>query len=407
MKNAIKKVEAVAKYNIKLNQLKVNSNGHKDVIEVLDFEENKYRFGHIYLTISPDGRCYIGQHCPTIWNPEYIGSGSHILFLLDIGVKREKFKRYIIETVDNIDEANEREIYWIARYKANVDQDYWMNIQAGGSHQYNNIPIVAYIDGKFHGEYNSQLECALDIYRLSDNKSSPEAAQARIVGSLQGTFSAASDFYNFCFFKSGTDKELIEAHLNLWEKEMFESEYHKPVIIFERDNSDKESIWKRTDYPNRFIASRNFKYAEQRKNPMRALVRLLAGKNYSSGPGQNIRAFYKEEESKMSDKEYFERFNEPKKTDNSGPYVLLKKEDNFYRKLKEFKTQIEIAEYLASKINLSTGRVVSYVNSTFLKRTEEVKSQSKIYGYSVLTKRDYEQLNKNNLIHPHDVNDFC
>jgi len=83
----------------------------------------------IYKTTNlVNGKIYIGQHIGT--KPSYIGSGM----LLKAAIKkygRENFKREIIEYCDNVDQANEREIIWIARYDS-TNRNIGYNIERGG-----------------------------------------------------------------------------------------------------------------------------------------------------------------------------------------------------------------------------------------------------------------------------------
>lgn len=83
----------------------------------------------IYKTIcNINKKIYVGKDSKN--NPEYYGSGT----LIKRAIKKygkENFKKIILEKCANIEQLNEREIYWIKELKA-TDNKIGYNITAGG-----------------------------------------------------------------------------------------------------------------------------------------------------------------------------------------------------------------------------------------------------------------------------------
>ena len=89
-------------------------------------------YGYIYLTENLiDGRCYIGQHRESKFDPRYLGSGK----LLTEDIKKLGNKNFIvtlIEECETNEQLNEREIYWITRCQA-ASSPYFYNLAKGGN----------------------------------------------------------------------------------------------------------------------------------------------------------------------------------------------------------------------------------------------------------------------------------
>ena len=93
-------------------------------------------FGYIYMTTNLiNGKKYIGQRKMKkgVLDPledNYLGSGTLLLrSLLKYG--KENFSKKILQLCDNYDELNKAEKYWIAKYDA-VNNNNFYNIATGG-----------------------------------------------------------------------------------------------------------------------------------------------------------------------------------------------------------------------------------------------------------------------------------
>lgn len=89
--------------------------------------------GYIYKTTNLiNGKIYIGQHQSQVFEPEkYIGSGKILTEAINkFGIKN--FKNELICWCETIEELNQQEIYWIAKYNA-TDATIGYNISGGGS----------------------------------------------------------------------------------------------------------------------------------------------------------------------------------------------------------------------------------------------------------------------------------
>ena len=85
---------------------------------------------YIYITTNNiNNKKYIGQHYGLL-NDNYFGSGALIKKAIE-KYGKENFKKEIIEIVNNYDELNEREKYWINFYDA-VNSEKFYNIATGG-----------------------------------------------------------------------------------------------------------------------------------------------------------------------------------------------------------------------------------------------------------------------------------
>jgi group I intron endonuclease len=97
----------------------------------------------IYKTINLiNGKIYIGQHYTSV-DDGYLGSGKYLLNAIN-KYGKENFKREILEFV-NIDNVNEREIYWIAETSATI---FGYNILSGG----NKPPVMCGEDNPMYGK---------------------------------------------------------------------------------------------------------------------------------------------------------------------------------------------------------------------------------------------------------------
>lgn len=85
---------------------------------------------YIYLTTNLiNGKKYIGQHQGEI-NDGYLGSGVHLKQALN-KYGKENFKKEIIEICNTEEELNEREKYWINKFDA-VNNKQFYNVSEGG-----------------------------------------------------------------------------------------------------------------------------------------------------------------------------------------------------------------------------------------------------------------------------------
>lgn len=86
--------------------------------------------GYIYETTNLiNGKTYIGQHKKDEFDIHYRGSGKLITQAIS-RYGKENFKTIVLEWCESIEELNEREIYYIALYRAQNKAEY--NISDGG-----------------------------------------------------------------------------------------------------------------------------------------------------------------------------------------------------------------------------------------------------------------------------------
>jgi len=99
-------------------------------------------YGYIYETTNLiNGKKYIGQHKASRFDENYYGSGK-ILKQALLKEGKEHFKIKIIEECNSQLELNEKEIYYIKKFNAVSNNNYY-NIGAGGSswnNSFNNRP---------------------------------------------------------------------------------------------------------------------------------------------------------------------------------------------------------------------------------------------------------------------------
>lgn len=88
-------------------------------------------FGYIYITINNiNGKVYIGKHKCSQYDPHYMGSGTIINKAFDkYGI--ENFTNKIIDIADTLEELNEKEKYYIEKYKNEFGNNCY-NIAKGG-----------------------------------------------------------------------------------------------------------------------------------------------------------------------------------------------------------------------------------------------------------------------------------
>ena len=88
-------------------------------------------YGYIYITENLiNGKRYIGQHKSTSFDSSYKGSGKVIKRAIE-KYGWDNFKTEILEWCDSRDYLNEREIYWINKFGA-VENDNFYNILSCG-----------------------------------------------------------------------------------------------------------------------------------------------------------------------------------------------------------------------------------------------------------------------------------
>lgn len=86
--------------------------------------------GYIYETTNLiNGKTYIGQHKKNYYDYHYKGSGKLINQAIQLYGKKN-FKTIVLEWCESLEELNEREIYYIALYRAQNKAEY--NIADGG-----------------------------------------------------------------------------------------------------------------------------------------------------------------------------------------------------------------------------------------------------------------------------------
>ena len=136
----------------------------------------------VYLTINLiNGKKYIGKDSNN--NPSYLGSGVYLKKAIE-KYGKENFKKIILEKVEDISQLNEREEFWIKKFKADKSLEFY-NISEKGKGFPKGLksilqtqskwkPIIQYdLQGNFIKEWGSIKEiCSflkLDRSNLSKN----------------------------------------------------------------------------------------------------------------------------------------------------------------------------------------------------------------------------------------------
>lgn len=119
-------------------------------------------YGYIYETINlVNGKRYIGQHRSETFDPKYYGSG--VVFIKALKkYGSENFSITILEECNTEEELNKREIFYIEKYNAVEDKNYY-NTSFGGESNSRNM----------HTMYNKELdkvimsaECDIEYYKI-------------------------------------------------------------------------------------------------------------------------------------------------------------------------------------------------------------------------------------------------
>jgi group I intron endonuclease len=83
----------------------------------------------VYLTINlVNGKKYIGQDSNN--NPKYLGSGTDLKKAIK-KYGRDNFKKIILENIEDISKLNEKEEFWIKKFKADKSSEFY-NISEKG-----------------------------------------------------------------------------------------------------------------------------------------------------------------------------------------------------------------------------------------------------------------------------------
>ena len=88
-------------------------------------------YGYIYLTINLiNNKKYIGQHKANEFTSKYKGSGKILIKAFKkYGI--ENFSVELLQECNSRDELNEAEKYWISKYNATADDNFY-NVSEGG-----------------------------------------------------------------------------------------------------------------------------------------------------------------------------------------------------------------------------------------------------------------------------------
>jgi len=146
--------------------------------------------GYIYETTNLiNGKTYIGQHKKDEFDIHYRGSGKLITQAIS-RYGKENFKTIVLEWCESIEELNEREIYYIALYRAQNKAEY--NISDGGLGTKGLVEEKNPFFGKKHTAQTKKLMSQIKKsikgkdHPLYGRKMSPEhIAKTRRTGSTQ------------------------------------------------------------------------------------------------------------------------------------------------------------------------------------------------------------------------------
>ena len=119
-------------------------------------------FGYIYETTNLiNGKKYIGKHISSIFDVNYLGSGTHLKNAIN-KYGKENFEVRLIEKIKNLKDRDsnklflaEREIYWIKYFNA-VKDNYYYNVYYGGNNEGWNYDHSGYNNPMYHHKYTKQ-----------------------------------------------------------------------------------------------------------------------------------------------------------------------------------------------------------------------------------------------------------
>lgn len=88
-------------------------------------------YGYVYITHNKiNGKIYIGQRKGE-YDKNYFGSGRMIRRALKKYTK-ENFENYVIDYCETLEDANNKEIYWISKYNSFYKSGFGYNLAIGG-----------------------------------------------------------------------------------------------------------------------------------------------------------------------------------------------------------------------------------------------------------------------------------
>ena len=89
-------------------------------------------YGYVYETINLiNGKKYIGKHVSNSFDSNYYGSGKNLIKAFN-KYGKENFSIKILKECDSLEELNKEEIYYIKKFNAVKDKNYY-NIALGGN----------------------------------------------------------------------------------------------------------------------------------------------------------------------------------------------------------------------------------------------------------------------------------
>lgn len=129
------------------------------------------------ITNNLDGKIYIGQEKRN--NPKYYGSGNLIIEAIKIYGK-ENFTKDILESnIENSNELNNREKYWINKLNSR-DPLIGYNLSAGGSSYYMSPEIAKKISDNLKGKYVGERAFRHGIRLTQEHKDRISIANSKI-----------------------------------------------------------------------------------------------------------------------------------------------------------------------------------------------------------------------------------
>lgn len=206
--------------------------------------------GYIYETKNLiNGKTYIGQHKKDYYDYYYKGSGKLINQAIQLYGK-ENFKTIVLEWCESLEELNNREIYYIALYRAQNKAEY--NITDGGDGTRGLFGEKNHFFGKTHSDQTKKLisEMKKGIkgkdHPLYGIKFTPEhIAKTRRTGSTQSKetrekISNSLSKKRICKYCSKILKGDIALNQHIKEKH---DKYYKNLLI-KKGNSKNSDIFK-------------------------------------------------------------------------------------------------------------------------------------------------------------------